>query len=144
MDIDIRDRARRWFTDMWAKQDRRLIEEWMHPEVSGVSAGVAITGRASWIAQVFEPFIAAFPDLQLDVLGIFVDGDEAMVRWRFRGTHNGDGLGVAPCGRAVTLPGMTWLRFRDGLIVEGQDCFDTSGLMLALQQGRTHGEVCIA
>jgi predicted ester cyclase len=144
MDIDLRDRARRWFTEVWANRDRALIEAWMHPEVAGFSAGTVISGRATWIAQVFDPFVAAFPDLKFEVRGIFVEGDEVMTRWRFCGTHRGDALGVAACGRVVTLDGMTWMRFQDGLIVEGQDCFDTSGLMLALQQGHSQGGVCLA
>jgi predicted ester cyclase len=141
MAIDIGDRARRWFTEMWANRDRGLIDAWMHPDCIGIAAGNLVSDRASWISQVFEPFTAAFPDLQIQVLGTFANGDEAMVRWRFFGTHCGEGLGMPPCGLPVSLAGMTWMRFHEGRIVEGEDCFDSTGLMRALQSGRSLGAV---
>ena len=143
MSIDIADRGRCWFTEVWGKRDRALLLEWMDAEVVGWSAGQQIVGRDAWIQGVYEPFMAAFPDMRLDVVGIVAEGDQVVIRWRFVGTHCGDGLGVPACGLRLGMDGITWLRFSDGRIVEGQDAFDSSGLMQTLQSRQAHGGVCL-
>jgi predicted ester cyclase len=49
------------------------------------------------------------------------DGDHVVVRWRARGPHRGDGLGLPATGRLVDFWGMTWLTFENGVIIEGWD-----------------------
>ena len=143
MSIDIAERARRWFTDMWGQRDRRLLVEWMHEDVVGWSAGQRVVGRDAWVSGVFEPFTSAFADMRLEVIGTVTEGDQAVIRWRFTGTHSGDALGVQACGLRLQLDGITWFRFRDGRIVEGQDAFDASGLMLTLNSRQAHGAITI-
>jgi len=138
---NIADRATRWFTDMWNQRDRRMIVEGMAEDVRGHTESGVIVGRDAWIASVFEPFIGAFPDLKLDVEGTVCQGDEVVVRWQFSGTHQGDALGVPACGKFVSFAGMTWLRYRDGKIIEGRDCFNNGGLMMALQSSESQGSV---
>ncbi len=143
MSVDIAERGRSWFVEMWGKRNRALVTEWMDPDVVGWSAGQRIVGRDAWLQGVYEPFIAAFPDMQLEVLGSVTEGDQVVIRWRFVGTHSGDSLGVQACGLRLGLDGITWFRFRDGRIVEGQDAFDSSGLMQTLQSRQAQGGVSL-
>lgn len=141
MNIDITDRARRWFTEVWANKDRALVAEWMAEDTRGEAAGRVIQGRDTWLHEVFDPFSAAFPDMHFDVLGTVTEGEQVVVRWRMHGTHQGDSLGLPACGRRVRLDGITWLRFAHGQIVEGQDGFDVGSLFQALAQGSSSGGV---
>ncbi len=141
MSVDLKDRAQRWFTEMWANRDLGLIHAWMAEDVRGTSAGGEIHSRENWIRAVFEPFAGAFPDLSLRVIDTVAQGSQVAVRWRFNGTHRGDQLGVPASGHRVTFEGISWLSFRDGQIVEGFDGFDSSGLILSLSTGRSHGSV---
>jgi predicted ester cyclase len=61
------------------------------------------------------------------------DGDHVFVRWRARGTHRGDCLGRPAIGRPVDFRGMTWLTFRNGLIVEGWDSWNLGELLESLK-----------
>ena len=80
-------------------------------------------------------FLEAFPDLELEVIGTVAEGDEVMLRWRARGTHRGGSLGLAATGLKLDFRGMTWLKWRDGQIVEGCDSWNRSGLAQALATG---------
>ena len=73
------------------------------------------------------------PDIQLEVDDTAADGDHVVVRWRARGTHRGDGLGMPPTNRKVDFRGMTWLTFRKGVIVEGWDSWNLGRLLEALR-----------
>lgn len=135
MAIDITDRARRWFTQVWPTHDRALAAAWLAADVRGESAGRVIEGREAWLREVFDTFVGAFPDIRFDVLGTLTEGDQVVVRWRMHGSHLGDTLGMPPCGHRVRLDGITWLRFVDGQIAQGQDGFDVGSLMQALASG---------
>jgi predicted ester cyclase len=54
--------------------------------------------------------------------------NKVAIRWRATGTQRGDGLGVKPTGRSMAITGMSIVRVRDGLIVEGWNNFDVLGM----------------
>jgi steroid delta-isomerase-like uncharacterized protein len=95
-----------------------------------------LQGQDQFLEQVHSPFLAAFPTTQVTIEDTVSEGDRVVVRWRFRGAHAGPGLGLEPMGRTVSFRGMTWLRFRDGKIAEGVDCWNRSGLMETLRTGK--------
>jgi len=61
------------------------------------------------------------------------DSDQVVVRWRAHGTHRGDGLGMPPTNRTVDFRGMTWLTFKNGVIVEGWDSWNLGRLLALLR-----------
>ncbi len=65
---------------------------------------------------------AAFPDYEVVVLHMVIDGDGLAVAWLGRGTHRGvweSPVGpVAPTGRRVAVCGMTAFRLGGGRIAE--------------------------
>jgi steroid delta-isomerase-like uncharacterized protein len=131
------ERSIRWFTEVWNGRDEALLATLMASDVAGEVEGGRIEGRDAWVDQVYRVFLEAFPDLQLEVVGTVAEGDEVMLRWRARGTHLGSSLGLRATGLALDFRGMTWLKWRDGQIVEGSDSWNRSGLAQALATGRS-------
>lgn len=134
--------ARDWFERMWNQRRRELIDCMMSADVAGFSGGQRVSGRDAWRTQVYDTFLNAFPDMRLTPLTVMADGDEALIRWHFRGTHTGPALGP-PTHRVFEMHGFTWQRFRDGQIVEGRDGFDATGLAQALASGVGQGDVAV-
>jgi predicted ester cyclase len=60
----------------------------------------------------------ALPDARVTVEDLVAEGDRAALRYRLRGTHRGDYLGVAPTGLDVDVEGLTLLRIAGGRVVE--------------------------
>lgn len=85
----------------------------------------------TWFTATFE----AVPDFRFEVLDMLVDGDQAAVRWRARGTFDGTGKveGVAPTGTSIDLEGFDLLTVRDGKIVSNHAY--TNGMDMARQMG---------
>lgn len=75
---------------------------------------------------------AAFPDLEVVVDHVIADGDKVAIRWTARGTHTGNGNGLAATGRKVETSGTVLLRFEDGKLAEEWVAGDTLGLMRQL------------
>lgn len=85
-------------------------------------------GRDAYISHL-PMFYAAFPDFHLTVEDMVAEGNRVAVRWSFRGTHQGELMGLPATGRQVTASGITIQRFADGTIVEGWTNFDVLGMM---------------
>ncbi|MEZ0065029.1 steroid delta-isomerase-like uncharacterized protein [Streptacidiphilus sp. MAP12-20] len=77
-------------------------------------------------------FRAACPDWHSEPDLLVGEGDLVVEHFTGTGTHRGDLLGVAPTGRALTLPGINIFRLRDGLIVERWGRVDELGLLRQL------------
>jgi len=75
----------------------------------------------------------AFPDIHVAIEDTSADGDHVVVRWRAWGTHLGSGLGMPATGRSVSFYGMTWLTFKNGVIVEGWDSWNLNRLLESLK-----------
>jgi steroid delta-isomerase-like uncharacterized protein len=85
-------------------------------------------GHEVW-RQGFELMKHAFPDLEAHIEDIFGAQDKVAVRLRFRGTHSGEFLGIAPTGRTVEYVSHEFYRIADGLIAEEWICSDMATLL---------------
>jgi predicted ester cyclase len=63
-------------------------------------------------------FHSAFPDGHVTIDQMIAEGDTVAIRLTFRGTHTGDFQGIAPTGKAVTVPAMDMYRLVEGKVVE--------------------------
>ena len=64
------------------------------------------------------PFVTMFPDIHIEVEAALAQDDQVVVRWIATGTHTGDAMGMSATGGAVSFRGMTWVRVRDGKMIE--------------------------
>ena len=90
-----------------------------------------IRGRDE-LRQYVDVYIKAFPDIKRTIEDIMVEGNKVANRYRVRGTHQGEFMGVAPTGKKVDVNGICISRFEDELIAEEWDIFDTDSFLKQL------------
>jgi steroid delta-isomerase-like uncharacterized protein len=122
----------RWFEEVWNQRRAAAIDEVVAAESLCHTDAGTMRGPEEFRRQQFEPFLAAFPDLKVDVEAVIAQDDQVAVRWNATGTHGGDGLGCAPTGRQVTFRGITWIVVRDGQFREGWQSSDISPILKSL------------
>jgi len=85
------------------------------------------------VKAFFEMLRSAFPDIEVRVDELVVDGARAAAATTMTGTHEGELLGIAPTGRRVEFTGLDLVRLdADGLIAEHRGLTDTVGLLRQL------------
>lgn len=126
------DLARLWFEEVWNQRKREAIFTMVDPACAGHHEGEESKGPAD-IEAMQARVLALLPDLQMTIEDILSDDDDAVVRWRFTGTHSGADGAIPPTHRQVSSSGMTWLKFQDGRIVEGWDSWNQAALIQQLQ-----------
>ncbi len=78
---------------------------------------------------VMQTFAAAFSDSSRTITDVVSEGDTAMVREVWQGTHTGAFLGANPSGKRVQSIVFVLLKFENGKIKEFHETFDTLALM---------------
>lgn len=121
--------AHRWFEEVWNKGREDAIDEMF--AVDGIAHGLfdergnELRGPEGY-KPFFRNFRKSFPDITVTIEDAVVEGDRIAVRCIVRGTHAGDGIGVAATNQPVEFTGMTIIRIEGGKIVEAWNNFDFS------------------
>ena len=123
--------VRRWFEEVWNQGREATIDE-LFP-VEGVAHGLGDSEADVHGPTEFKPFAAntrgSIPNTRIRVEDILSEGDRVAVRVILEGTHTGQGLGVPPTGRRVSIQWIIILRMVDGQIVEAWNSYDQLGLL---------------
>jgi predicted ester cyclase len=81
------------------------------------------------IKQFYAGIWTAFPDAEVICHDWVTAGDQVGLRYTFKGTHQGDLMGIPPTGKAITVSGLTILRFTNGQCVERWSQTDFLGIL---------------
>ena len=134
MPVDHETVVRRWFEEVWNQGREETVDELFAPDA--IAHGLAEGGAEARGPEDFKIFSrglrSAFPDIHIGIEDLIVHGDKVAARFVVEGTHGGDGIGVAPTQRRVSVEGMCIVRIGDGQIVEAWNYWDQLGLLRQL------------
>lgn len=122
--------ARRFNDEVWGQYDFDAIDDLVADEFVGYNPSLPepVNGAEEFRA-VAEMLHTAFPDIEVDIEQILVDGDWLAQRLTATATHEGEYMGVEPTGEHVEFAGMTVSRLEDGELVESHEQWDALGLL---------------
>ena len=84
-------------------------------------------------AAAVRAFRSAFPDSQMIIEDQIAEEGRVATRWRMRGTHLGEFMGIQASNRPVEINGIFFDRLENGRIVETWANYDLHGLLQQLQ-----------
>jgi steroid delta-isomerase-like uncharacterized protein len=107
----------------------RLVEEFNRGNL--VILDELVVGLEPW-KQALARLRAAFPDYQITSEDLIAEGDKVVERWRSRGMHRGEFMGVPPTGRQMGWTGINIFQIADGKVVDLWSTWDQLGMMQQL------------
>jgi steroid delta-isomerase-like uncharacterized protein len=87
---------------------------------------------AEGFKQIIAMFRTAFPDLHITDEDVIAEGDKVAKRGEWRGTHQGDFMGIPATGKSVAVSYSDIWRIENGQAVENWVQMDMLGLMQQL------------
>ena len=101
----------RWFEEVWNKGRAEAMDEMF--DCDGIAHGLTDeSGNELCGPEGFKPFFQsfrnAFPDIEVIVEDTVVEGDKIAARCTVKGTHAGEGIGLAATNRRVEFTGMSY------------------------------------
>ena len=118
------------YTAAWCSQDAASVAAFFAPNGSlRVNDNDPAIGREA-ITDVAQGFMSAFPDLEVLMDDVVVDGDQGVYRWTLVGTNTGPG----GTGRGIRISGFEeWRIGADGFIAESLGHFDSNDYQRQLE-----------
>ena len=135
MSANVKELVRRYREELWNRGDLRIADEIIASNCAYHINDPISSRSGSGPEQAMKEVVtyhAAFPDLHITIEDLFAEGDRAMVRWTFQGTHQGNFCGMAPGRMKISVTGMDMYRVVDGKIQEYWMNWDTMGFMQQL------------
>ena len=123
----------RFYSQVWNRWDEQAARDLLDVSLTfRGSLGRRTAGLDEFLGYVAD-VRAAFPDFHNHVHDVLVDGDQAVARLTYTGTHRGAVLGHAPTGNRIEYQGIAWFKVRDHLIIEGFVLGDVDTLRAQLE-----------
>ncbi|MCL4243153.1 MAG: ester cyclase, partial [Dehalococcoidia bacterium] len=110
----------------------------MAPDVEVWVNGVHTVSSRDGQRASLQAALRAFPDWHRQTLGIFVDGDTAVLRWRGSGTHSADWAGMPASGNHVEFHGTSTAEIVGGLMRRIWIDMDMAGVIRQMTSQEKH------
>jgi nuclear transport factor 2 (NTF2) superfamily protein len=120
------------YTAAWCSQDAARVAACYSPNGSLKVNDAALAVGRSAITAAAQEFMTTFPDMQVVMDELFLQGEGAIFHWTLIGTNTGPG----GAGHRVRISGFEeWEMGADGLIARSQGHFDAAEYQRQLEQG---------
>ncbi|HEX2730163.1 MAG TPA: ester cyclase [Polyangiaceae bacterium] len=128
-------KVRRYYDEVWCKGNLAIVDELMaanYENCDPATPGMVLKGRDAFKGLV-TMFRDAMPDLRLDIVEQYAEGDTVVSRWHASGTQRGALMGIPPTNKnAQGIEGVTITTFVEGRIVRDRAIWDLAGLLRLL------------
>jgi steroid delta-isomerase-like uncharacterized protein len=128
---EIKTIVRREIGEFWNNGDLGAANEVIASDYVLHEAAEEIKGIDSFKVFV-KDFRTAFPNAHFDIDDVIVEGKKVVVRYTFRGKHDGNYCGIAPTNKEVKATGIRFSRMADGKIQETWNYLDKLSILTQL------------
>jgi len=126
---ELKTKNERFIEEVWNNHDLSVIEEFIAPEYTMVGLEATAQGPDGY-RHFVEAVLAAFPDIHFTLDEFITAGDKSVVRWAWKGTHQGTWMGVAATGKTVSTSGVSISRMNsEGKALEERIIGDNLGVL---------------
>jgi predicted ester cyclase len=132
MAVDIRTLPERFYREALCQGRIEVIDEFVADDYVEHQIFPGLTQDKEGLKGFIKMNRDAFSDLNVEILKIVVEGDEAWVHAVMTGKHTGELGGIPATGKSVRLEMVDRVRFRDGKAVEHWGVSDDLGMMTQL------------
>ncbi len=133
MSEENKDIVRRLMTEVWNERNFAAIDELCSENFKIYDPSVPNLPTGPDAAKAYiGAFVAAFPDMKIQIHDLFGEGDRVSLRWSAEGTHQGELNGIPATNKRVSVSGQAIYRLAGGKIQEDWIVGDTFGLLQQL------------
>jgi steroid delta-isomerase-like uncharacterized protein len=123
---------RRAYEELWNERNVEVVDELVTEDFLNHAAPPDRQRGRQGLKDVVRMFEGAFPDFRYEVEDVISEGEKVAVRDVFRGTHQGDFMGIPATGNRVTMEAIHIYHFREGRLAEHWVARDDLGMMQQL------------
>ncbi len=123
---------RRAYDELWNERNVGVVDELVAEDFLNHAAPPDRQRGRQDLKDMILMFESAFPDFHYEVEDVIAEREKVAVRDLFRGTHQGNFMGIPATGNRVTMEAIHIYRFREGKLAEHWVVRDDLGMMRQL------------
>lgn len=123
---------KRAYDELWNQRNIDVVDELVTEGFVNHAAPPDRQRGRQGLKDVVRMFESAFPDFRYEVEDVIAEGEKVAVRDVFRGTHQGNFMGIPATGKRVTMQAIHIYRFSEGKLAEHWVARDDLGMMQQL------------
>jgi predicted ester cyclase len=123
---------RRIFDEVWNQGQLDAIDELFSPDYVAHGLPPQVSPDREGLRQFIGAYLAAFPDIHMQVEDLIAEGDKVVTRITGRGTHQGELMGIPATGNQIQITTVVIARIEGSQNVEAWIQSDQFGLMVQL------------
>ena len=131
MSTQIKAMATNLMEELYSKGNMSIVDDIVSDDYVYRAPGLEVRGPSD-LKEFVAEYRSAFPNLNVHIDDMIMDGEKVVTRFTMSGTHKGDFDGLAPTNKKVTATGILVSRYENGKLVEDWDQFDNYSLMQQL------------
>lgn len=125
--------CRRFYDEVMGRKDLKLAEEIMADGFVDHDPTPGFAPDKKGTIDSFRMTFAAFPDMSAEIHDMVAEGDKVATNVTFRGTHEGEYMGIPATGKGFEAGAVDIIRLDDeGRAVEHWGIFDAMSVMQQL------------
>lgn len=125
--------VRRFVEEIFNRGNMSVVDEFFAPDfVEHEELPAGIPNDREGVIQLTTMLRSAFPDFKATIDDIITEGNKVVIRMTWRGTQEGEFMGVPPSGKSVSVGVIDIIRIGDGKFVEHWGQMDSMGMMQQL------------
>jgi len=86
----------------------------------------------SCVRLFIQMYLSAFPDIHVTIEELIAEGDKVVLRTVYRGTHQGELMGIPATGKPVNVAGIEIVRVEGNTLAERWATIDQLGMLQQL------------
>jgi steroid delta-isomerase-like uncharacterized protein len=121
---------RRFIEELFNRGNISLANEILAPDfVEHEQLPPGIPAGREGVKALTAGLRSAFPDFKATIEDILAEGDKVVIRMTWRGTHQGEFMGIPATGKRISIGVIDIIRVSGGKAVEHWGQMDAMGLM---------------
>lgn len=132
---EIKKASAHFYDEVFRRRNVDALDDLLADDFVEHIPGPAQTPDKEGAKQLVSQVLAAFPDLEIEIVREVVEGDTIASVLRFTGTHEGEFAGMPATGRRATVWVTDVGRIRDGRWTDHWGLVDIAGLMEQIGAG---------
>ena len=125
--------VRRFVEEIFNRGNMSVVDEVFAPDfVEHEELPAGIPSNREGVVQLTTMLRSAFPEFNATIDDIIAEGDKVVIRMTWRGTQEGEFLGIPPTGKSISIGVIDIIRMADGKAVEHWGQMDSMGMLQQL------------
>lgn len=121
--VTIENNLEAYVLQCWNNKNPECLKKIANPNLTRILNGIKVASSVNEMHSHILVYVAAFPDMKVELDKVTVSNHQAFIQWTFTGTNSGEYNETPPTNKKVTVKGSSLLYFDANELLYKEEVF---------------------